>query len=76
MSRPLRILFSSTRGWNPGDQFILMGIRRLLDALGIDYVPILYNRHPALRTILPAVNSIIRGITFLFANNPDIGNEL
>ncbi len=42
------ILFSSTRQWNCGDEFILFGARRLLAALGIDYNALLYNRHPSI----------------------------
>lgn len=40
------ILFSSTYGWNPGDDFILFGILNLLKALSIDFNPIIYNRNP------------------------------
>lgn len=45
MSKP-SILFSTTRQWNCGDEFILFGVRRLLDGLGLDYNPVIYNRHP------------------------------
>lgn len=46
--RPLNILFSTTRQWNCGDEFILFGVRRLLDSIGIEYNPIIYNRHPSI----------------------------
>lgn len=42
------ILFSSTRQWNPGDEFILFGVRCIMDEMGIKYNAILYNRHPLL----------------------------
>lgn len=48
MSSYLNILFSTTRQWNPGDEFILFGVRRLLDQLEIKYNPIIYNRHPSI----------------------------
>ncbi len=44
----LNILFSTTRQWNCGDEFILFGVRRLLDSLGVVYNPIIYNRHPSI----------------------------
>ncbi len=44
----INILFSTTRQWNVGDEFILFGIRRLLDRLGLEYNPIIYNRHPSI----------------------------
>lgn len=39
------ILFNTTRQWNPGDQFIMLGIMRILKHL--DFNPIIYNRHPS-----------------------------
>lgn len=45
------ILFSATRQWTVGDEFILFGAINLMKAVfpeGIN--PILYNRHPDLRT--------------------------
>jgi len=43
------IAISSTRQWNPGDEFILMGVRRVLsEAIGL-FHPILFNRNPMLR---------------------------
>jgi predicted O-methyltransferase YrrM len=38
------ILFNTTRGWNPGDQFIMMGVLRLMRYL--EFNKIIYNRHP------------------------------
>jgi hypothetical protein len=43
------ILISSSRQWNPGDEFILMGVRRLLaSVLGEHARFILWNRNPDL----------------------------
>jgi hypothetical protein len=42
------ILFSTTRQWNPGDEFILHGIRRLFSQMGAPYNPVIYNRHPSI----------------------------
>lgn len=47
------IIFSTTRGWNPGDEFILAGVRRILDELGVSYNPVIYNRHPDIRSQRP-----------------------
>jgi Polysaccharide pyruvyl transferase len=49
-TRPtLNVLISSTRQWNPGDEFILMGVRRLLESvLGPRLHYILWNRNPDL----------------------------
>ncbi len=42
------ILFSTTRQWNPGDEFILHGIRRLFSQSGANYNAVIYNRHPSI----------------------------
>lgn len=42
------ILFSTTRGWNCGDDFILYGVRHLLGKLAGPFNPVIYNRHPDL----------------------------
>ena len=47
VSRPT-ILFSTTRSWNPGDEFILFGIEALLVPLCGAFNPVIYNRHPDL----------------------------
>lgn len=46
--KPLQVLFSTTRGWNCGDEFILRGIRSLVADAGIAINPLIYNRHPDL----------------------------
>ncbi len=40
------ILFSSTLGWNPGDEIILMGIEALLQELGCLYHKKIFDRNP------------------------------
>jgi len=45
----LNIGFSTTRQWNPGDEFILFGVRHILDEMKISYNPIIYNRNPSVR---------------------------
>lgn len=45
----MNIVFSTTRQWNPGDEFILLGCINLLrDHLG-EFNPIIFNRHPQIR---------------------------
>lgn len=44
------IVFSTTRQWNPGDEFILMGVRKILDSIGIEYNPLIFNRNPDIRS--------------------------
>jgi len=43
------ILFSTTRQWNPGDEFILFGIINLIKEIVTDFNPIIYNRNPEVR---------------------------
>lgn len=42
------IVFSTTRQYNPGDEFILMGLENLFADLGIEYNAIIANRHPVI----------------------------
>ena len=59
------ILFSTTRQWNPGDEFILQGIISILkrtNKFGIKdgtlrFNPIIYNRNPDIRTDARRKNS-------------------
>lgn len=45
----MNILISSTQQWNPGDEFIRMGVVKLIeDALGTGHNYILWNRNPDL----------------------------
>ena len=43
-------VFSTTRQWNPGDEIILKGILNILEEMGIDFNPIIFNRNPDIRT--------------------------
>lgn len=47
MPKSPTILFSTTQGFNPGDEIILIGIERLLTAAGIHYNKRIYDRNPA-----------------------------
>ena len=49
--RRLNILFSTTRQWNPGDEFILMGCINLLKPY-ISFNPVIYNRNPQIRYLI------------------------
>lgn len=40
------ILFSTTRQWNPGDEAILFGVRRMLCESGIHHNALIFNRNP------------------------------
>lgn len=46
----LNVLFSTTRQWNPGDEFILFGIQHLLNDILGGYNAIIYNRNPQIRS--------------------------
>ena len=45
-TRSTNILFSTTRQWHPGDEFILKGIQNLLQELDIKFNGLIFNRHP------------------------------
>lgn len=45
------VVYSATRQWNPGDEFILQGTIRLMKAAIGEHNAILYNRHPGLRPL-------------------------
>jgi len=45
----MNILFSTTRQWNPGDEFIHRGILNLLRGSGLRFNSIAWNRHPSIR---------------------------
>lgn len=54
------ILFSTTRQWNPGDEFILFGIRRLFEALGLRHNAVIFNRNPEVNPPLTDWNPLRR----------------
>lgn len=47
----MNIVFSTTRQWNPGDEFILLGCINLLKEVYKDasFNPVIYNRNPQIR---------------------------
>lgn len=46
----MNVLISTTRQWNPGDEFILQGSQNILSQIfGNAYNPIIYNRNPDIR---------------------------
>ena len=49
--RKKNILFSTTRQWNPGDEFILLGCMNLLKEI-TDFNPIIYNKNPQIRYVI------------------------
>ena len=51
------IIYSATRQWNPGDEFILMGVESLIQEVFGSHNSILYNRNPQIR---PDFSSIKR----------------
>ena len=46
------VMFSSTRQWNPGDEFILFGCQELLTRILGPFNSILYDRNPDIRPVL------------------------
>ncbi|MEA3554576.1 MAG: polysaccharide pyruvyl transferase family protein [Campylobacterota bacterium] len=60
----MNIIFSTTRQWNPGDEFILMGVINLLKKYFKEeekyFNPIIYNRNPQIRRARK--RDIIKGI--------------
>ena len=49
MSSVPNVVFSATRQWNPGDEFILFGCINALRAAGLDFNPVVFNRNPQTR---------------------------
>lgn len=43
------VVYSTTRQWNPGDEFILMGTQFLMEKVIGKHNPIIYNRNPQTR---------------------------
>lgn len=60
------ILFSTTRQWNPGDEFILMGCINILKNFYPEFNPIIYNRNPEVRQELQFKNSFRKMVRFPF----------
>ena len=47
----LNVVYSATRQWNCGDEFILFGCRNLLEKVLGGHNPIIYNRNPDIRRL-------------------------
>jgi polysaccharide pyruvyl transferase WcaK-like protein len=47
--RIANVVFSATRQWNPGDEFILFGCVNALRDAGLEFNPIVFNRNPQTR---------------------------
>jgi Polysaccharide pyruvyl transferase len=55
-SESKNIVLSTTRQWNPGDEIILLGVRKIFDKLAKFRVnPVIYNRNPDLRSGFPGL---------------------
>ena len=52
------ILFSTTRQWNPGDEFILLGTINLLKEVFGEFNPIIFNRNPDIRQSYQFLNPL------------------
>lgn len=66
------IIYNTTRQWNPGDEFILLGCRNILNELMEDHNSIIFNRNPEISS---SINSkCFRGIKLpdKFWEYPDI----
>jgi hypothetical protein len=69
----MKIVFSTTKQWNPGDELILAGVRNLLG----EHTFIMFNRHPHLNSNRKGDNSYVFGIGnehidhIIFAGSPE-----
>ena len=53
----MKILYVTTRQWNPGDEFILRGSRRILKECGItEDVSSIYNKSPQTTSLFESWN--------------------
>jgi polysaccharide pyruvyl transferase WcaK-like protein len=52
------ILFSTTRQWNPGDEFILFGTINILEKTHKKFNKIIYNRNPEIRQTMMHLNPL------------------
>lgn len=54
------VLYSTTRQYNPGDEFILFGVMNLLENIGIQQNPVIYNRNQEINQPLSYLNPLRR----------------
>ena len=52
------ILYSTTRQYNPGDEFILFGVMNLIESIGINQNPVIYNRNQEINQPLSFLNPL------------------
>ena len=52
------ILYSTTRQYNPGDEFILFGVRNLLKHIGVNDTPVIFNRNQEVNQPLSFLNPL------------------
>ncbi len=75
----LNILFSTTRQWNPGDEFILMGCINLLSEF-LNFNPVIYNRNPQIRYVIGwkkrMINNIFKAIFGRYFFGPFVDNSI
>lgn len=50
------VVLSTTRQWNPGDEFILLGIINLLREVIGEFNPVIFNRSPEVRPTASYLN--------------------
>jgi hypothetical protein len=60
MEKRKLVLYSTTRQYNPGDEFILFGIRNLIKSIGIVESPVIYNRNQEINQPLSFLNPLRR----------------
>src|SRR5262245_35142951 len=51
----MNVLFSTTRQWNPGDEFILFGCVNALRSAGLEFNPVIFNLNPQTRLRKPLI---------------------
>ncbi|MEQ9298905.1 MAG: polysaccharide pyruvyl transferase family protein [Cyclobacteriaceae bacterium] len=77
--RRLNIIFSTTRQWNPGDEFILMGCINILKKI-TDFNPIIYNKHPQIRYVIgwkrKFLNKVFRSLFRIPLFSPFLDNSI
>ena len=63
------IMFSTTRGWNPGDEFILFGLKRIFKEVVGPFNTVIYNRHPDIH-----IGSSMKGFVHVAKHNECYGD--
>ncbi|MDR0292071.1 MAG: polysaccharide pyruvyl transferase family protein [Elusimicrobium sp.] len=63
------ILFSATRQWNPGDEFILFGCENIIRSLGVEFNSVLFNRNPEVRPLKAYLNPFRKNVKSKFLSS-------